>query len=149
MQSPPLAARIWANASRLAGRPPGDRISVRDLVKVTGLPNGNLQRIYEGKNPTLATVEDLARAMRVDVHQLLAPEAAAPATVAEPAAPFRVATDVDLIEAVEQLVKRIPPDARLAFADVLSGWVRSGGEESRATALLALLRLPGKHQHAA
>lgn len=122
---------------------------MRDLVKVTGLPNGNLQRIYEGKNPTLATVEDLARAMRVDVHQLLAPEAAAPGKVAEPPAPFRVVTDVDLIEAVEQLVKRIPPDARLAFADVLGGWVRSGGEESRAPALLALLRLPGKHQRAA
>lgn len=122
---------------------------MRDLVKATGLPNGNLQRIYEGKNPTLATVEDLARAMRVDVHQLLAPETGAPAQAAEPAAPFRAATDGELIDAVEQLVKRIPPDARLAFADVLSGWVRSGGEESRATALLALLRLPGKHQRAA
>jgi len=38
------------------------------------------------------------------------------------------------------LLSAVPTSVRSAFADVLAGWARAGGDGTRSTALLALLR---------
>lgn len=149
MPSQPLAAIIWANASRLIGLPPGEVATVRDMKNRTGLPIGNLQRLHGGGNPTMNTVLELARALHVDVHVLMRPNAGADLQALEPAGRYVAQTNEALIESLAELARRVPAEARPAFADVVSGWIASGGEVSRATALLALLQLDTKRQHAA
>lgn len=139
---------IWANASKLAGFPPEKLATVREMATHTNLPVGNLQRIQQGGNPTLNTIVELAKALRVDLQTLLAVEPGAP-VIREPQPAYHQPTDAELVDALAELVRRVPPSARTAFADVVGGWISSGSETSRAAALLALLQLDGKQRHAA
>lgn len=48
--------------------------------------------------------------------------------------------------ALRSLLGEVPADMRDAFADVLGGWVRSGGSDDRSRALMTLLAAPQKRQ---
>lgn len=149
MVTKPLAAVVWANASRLIGLAPGQSAEIRDMVNRTGLPLGNLQRIRDGGNPTLNTIAQLAAALRVDAHVLFQPDDDGATRVAEPAAAYGIRTDEALIDSLAELVARIPTEARTAFADVVAGWIVGGGEASRASALLALMQIGTKRSRVA
>lgn len=67
------------------------------------------------------------------------------ANIAAEPAPLYMSTEQKLA-ALRSLLSEVPIDMREAFADVLGGWVRSGGTEDRGRALLTLMSAPQKRQ---
>ena len=145
---------LWGNITELM-RPqkaPIDAVCAR-----TGVARGNVQRLKEGQVlPSLDTVQRVAAAFGLHAWQLLAPGISRdmPPTLAElkphaeiacaeareptPCYPRR---EPELILAdMAGLLSAVPTSVRSAFADVLAGWARAGGDGTRAAALLALLR---------
>lgn len=75
--------------------------------------------------------------------------AASPLPASEPAAPYAANPEALLLQ-LGMVTSQLPDDIREAFADVLSGWVRSGARTDRIRALIALLTVaPGKRINAA
>lgn len=149
MNAASITQILWANITRrlqLDGRP---RIGINEVHRQTKVGRGTIQRIKEGGNVTLDSLQAVADALRVEPWQLLVKDAQAAPSAAEPSPIYRAETNSELVEAVGRLVQRVPDETRAAFADVLAGWVRSAGDESRQAALLALLNVQSKPQRAA
>lgn len=142
MPTAPLTNFVWANLARLMGT---DDPSIDAVKRRTKVGRGTIQRIKEGGNMELNSLAQLARDFRVHPWQLLAPPATsgpAATDATEPAPRYTVHTDDELVACTQELLTRVPPAMRNAFADVLAGWCRDGGDDLRRAALLALLKQP-------
>lgn len=149
MSTRALSNVLWDNLVAMMGTP---NPSLNAIAKRTGVGRGNIQRIRDGDNVTLSTVDDLARAFRVPAWQLLMPKhgPAASAVPSEGAVlPLRPLSDEQLVDHVGEWVHRLPPDSRSALADVVAGWVRMDDNSDRKAAVLALMRLRPKQPKAA
>lgn len=145
---------LWANITELMHP---QKATIDAVCARTGVARGNVQRIKEGQVlPSLDTVQRLAAAFGLHAWQLLVPgvsrnalptlmEVKAPPTTAiaearEPAPPYPRREPELVLADMAALLASVPQPVRSAFADVLAGWARVGGDGTRSAALLALLR---------
>lgn len=132
------SATVWANVCRVleeAGH--GTAPSIDTVLKVIKkkVGRGQLQRLAEGGNVTLKTVERLAGALGVPTWRLLQPYGP---QVNDPGSTYAVTSNSGLVDAVEELIARLPREHRTPAADLIGAWLRSGEDEGRSAALLAL-----------
>ena len=132
------------------------------LAKVLRSPSGELgistsavgQVINGGSNAM--TAENTLRASRflgVDAYWLATGDgqmlSALPQADHIAVPPNTWLTDSDVLDRFCSLLERVPESLRTSFADVLSGWARTGGADDRRAALLALLNPPDKRSRRA
>lgn len=145
---------LWDNITELM-KP--QKATIDAVCARTGVPRGNVQRMKQGEAlPSLDTIQRTAAAFGLHAWQILVPGLSRhqPPTLANPT-PTRLAAVVDAREVappyprrepelvladMAALLSAVPTSVRSAFADVLAGWARAGGDGTRSTALLALLR---------
>lgn len=147
MQRPAVSTIVWSNVCRLLeaaghGAAPGIDAVHKALRNRVG--RGQLQRLAEGGNVTLKTLDLLAQALGVPAWQLLRP---ADSAAHEPRAAYQVVRPGALVDAITELVARLPRDQRTPAADLIAPWVRTGDDDGRSSALLSILQ--GKQQAAA
>lgn len=149
MSTRALSKVLWENIVALMGV---EDPSLNAIAQRTGVGRGNIQRIRDGENVTLSTIESLARAFRVPAWQMLVPKSGPILPTLEQAAPvmpLRPLTDEQLVDHLVDWVRRLPPDSRSVLADVVAGWVRMDDNGDRKAAVLALMRLRPKQPEAA
>jgi hypothetical protein len=133
-------------------------VSRTDLAKVLRTPDGGLGistsaigQVVRGESNAMSAENTVraARFLRISPFWLATgegpmEEAGVHARAPEPP-PY---LDVDVVRRMGQLLARVDPALRDVAADLLAGWARSGGDETRADLLLGLLAKSGKQQAA-
>lgn len=134
-----LSEAIWANVCRLlndAGHGPAPSIDATHKAIKGKVGRGQLQRLSEGGNVTLKTIDTLADALGVPAWRLLQPQGR---DAREPAGVYAITNNTALVNAIGELLERLPGEQRTPAADLLGAWVRTGQDEGRSVALLRLL----------
>lgn len=128
-----------------------------DLVRVSGQSSSVVSQWLGKGSKEIKTIGRLSAVLRMSEASGYAPLWIAEGTgpkrlpprasehVAAEPAPLYMSTEQKLA-AMRSLLAEVPPDMREAFADVVGGWVRSGGADDRARALIALMAAPQKRQ---
>lgn len=141
------SAAVWANVCSLmrdAGHGASPSLDTVHKAIKGKVGRGQLQRLADGGNVTIKTIDALAAALRVPTWRLLQPQVL---QARDPGGTYTIANNGALVSAIAELLARLPADRRTPAADLLAAWARSGVDDGRSDALLRLLN--DKQQRAA